>query len=58
MTKQETDLRAAAIAALAYLEDDCEAHWSPEQRNVVENLRAALWPDGGCSPETLASLTA
>lgn len=33
-------LYAAAKAALDYLADDCEEHWSPEQRNVVAMLRA------------------
>lgn len=35
-------IEAAARAALAYLEDDCEDHWSPEQRAVVTDLREAL----------------
>lgn len=37
-----TSLYAAAKAALDYLADDCEAQWSPEQRNVVEALREAI----------------
>lgn len=36
------NLRDAAQCALDYLEDDCEPHWSPEQRNVVDVLRRAL----------------
>jgi len=39
-----SDIRTAAAAALDYLDDDCEAHWSPEQRAAVESLRAALGP--------------
>lgn len=41
-TSRAKAIEAAARAALTYLEDDCEPHWSDEQRAVVDDLRKAL----------------